>query len=574
MYWEGKFLRKILDRGYGYYVDGSVYELTFDDNRLSAKVSGSEEYDVVIEFDEDDIKHMSCSCPYAADGHNCKHMAAVLYEWFSDEYDDEEDDIDFDDYEEDGIDFDEDEYDDYEGYHSSHDQIDKDILSASESQMRSFLSQALHADSLLYAKFKVFINDKIDKSDIEKYKSMVEDIIDEYSDRYDCITYRYALDFSYAMMDFLKYHVKEIIDKRCYFEAFDIIAYMFEKLSFIEIDDSDGGLTMFAMAAYEMWEMILAYCDYNTKDKIYHSLKPYMSNHYMDYMQDYAVDLFIKHFNEERYLDDKLSYAKNQIIKAKSEYEKWRVTYEMDKWVSFALDILYLSKASDDMINQFCKENWECSKAREYMIDKYLSSRQYDNAIEVLKESIEIDKDNSYTSVLNYRYKLKNLYKALYKLDEYKETLWFLITENDKGNVECYNEYKSLFSEEEWPIHCALLLNALPIKYKANVYVEEKMYDRLLDYVVNVPGLYTLMHYENLLKDTYYKELLDKYEKELFSMSQHASGRDAYREWVRLLNRMLKLKTGSQRVYNIVAVWKTKYRNRPALMDELRKLKL
>lgn len=24
---------------------------------------------------------MYCSCPYALDGRNCKHMAAVLYEW-------------------------------------------------------------------------------------------------------------------------------------------------------------------------------------------------------------------------------------------------------------------------------------------------------------------------------------------------------------------------------------------------------------------------------------------------------------------------------------------------------------
>lgn len=24
---------------------------------------------------------MACDCPYAQDGHNCKHMAAVLFEW-------------------------------------------------------------------------------------------------------------------------------------------------------------------------------------------------------------------------------------------------------------------------------------------------------------------------------------------------------------------------------------------------------------------------------------------------------------------------------------------------------------
>lgn len=28
---------------------------------------------------------MYCSCPYALDGRNCKHMAAVLYEWSENE---------------------------------------------------------------------------------------------------------------------------------------------------------------------------------------------------------------------------------------------------------------------------------------------------------------------------------------------------------------------------------------------------------------------------------------------------------------------------------------------------------
>lgn len=33
---------------------------------------------------------MSCSCPYALDGRNCKHMAAVLYEWSENDMDENE----------------------------------------------------------------------------------------------------------------------------------------------------------------------------------------------------------------------------------------------------------------------------------------------------------------------------------------------------------------------------------------------------------------------------------------------------------------------------------------------------
>lgn len=49
---------------------------------IRADVIGSEEYEVEISLDDDgEIEEMYCSCPYADGGRNCKHMAAVLYEW-------------------------------------------------------------------------------------------------------------------------------------------------------------------------------------------------------------------------------------------------------------------------------------------------------------------------------------------------------------------------------------------------------------------------------------------------------------------------------------------------------------
>lgn len=43
-------------------------------------VEGTEDYEVDIEMEDGRICEMYCTCPYADDGNNCKHMAAVLYE--------------------------------------------------------------------------------------------------------------------------------------------------------------------------------------------------------------------------------------------------------------------------------------------------------------------------------------------------------------------------------------------------------------------------------------------------------------------------------------------------------------
>lgn len=70
----------ILERGRNYLNDGCVENLSQDGNTVTAVVCGTEDYDVEIEMDRGgNIACMSCTCPYAAEGNNCKHMAAVLF---------------------------------------------------------------------------------------------------------------------------------------------------------------------------------------------------------------------------------------------------------------------------------------------------------------------------------------------------------------------------------------------------------------------------------------------------------------------------------------------------------------
>ncbi|MBQ1287690.1 MAG: hypothetical protein IIY22_03950, partial [Erysipelotrichaceae bacterium] len=76
--WQNRFYSRILERGRDYYREGRVSDLKEADGTVSAKVAGF--YTVQIRIDEDGrIAHMSCDCPYAAEGRNCKHEAAVLF---------------------------------------------------------------------------------------------------------------------------------------------------------------------------------------------------------------------------------------------------------------------------------------------------------------------------------------------------------------------------------------------------------------------------------------------------------------------------------------------------------------
>jgi len=74
------------------------------------------------------------------------------------------------------------------------------------------------------------------------------------------------------------------------------------------------------------------------------------------------------------------------------------------------------------------------------------------------------------------------------------------------------------------------------------------------------------------LKKEYPEQVLVKYQDEVNKMALHTSDRKQYASLVSLLRRMQKMKGGLKVVEQIVADWKAKYKNRPAMMDELRKL--
>lgn len=75
------------ERGEKYLADGAVQSLTqFDDHTLKAQVRGHDvhPYLVTIEFSDDTITGVECSCPYY-EGSWCKHIVAVLLKTLEDD---------------------------------------------------------------------------------------------------------------------------------------------------------------------------------------------------------------------------------------------------------------------------------------------------------------------------------------------------------------------------------------------------------------------------------------------------------------------------------------------------------
>lgn len=105
----------------------------------------------------------------------------------------------------------------------------------------------------------------------------------------------------------------------------------------------------------------------------------------------------------------------------------------------------------------------------------------------------------------------------------------------------------------------------------AQLLCEEKLYDRLWELLKNT-DLHTILGYEDVLLPKYSAEILRKYSEYLNHAAVQASGRKAYQEWVRLLKRMRKIEGGKELSKQIAADWRIRYKNRSAMMDEMKAL--
>ena len=75
--WQRLFAPQILSRGQEYYDAELVNICRAEETEIEATVEGTERYHVEIYLRRGQVMEMDCDCPYASDGNNCKHMAAV-----------------------------------------------------------------------------------------------------------------------------------------------------------------------------------------------------------------------------------------------------------------------------------------------------------------------------------------------------------------------------------------------------------------------------------------------------------------------------------------------------------------
>lgn len=512
MKWTNLFEKHILERGIMYYWEDCVENLEVDAGEITAVVKGSEQYDVTIKLNKNDISDMTCTCPYAETGENCKHMAAVLYAWQNAGKQPQNTEM----------------------------EIKEAVEHTDVEKLRKFLTSVLVQNEKLWRKF--IMETKPDSAPVvlEEIEAEIAAIIDCYMED-DYIHYREASSFISELFNILEDEAIPRMEHGQLRDAFLISTLVFLTLNDVEMDDSDGGMSVIASTCRSMWETIINQADDELQQEIYDWLTEHSRGVIVDYLEDCCLDALMHCFSAPKYTKELLAMKQSLLDQALCGGNS---SYLVERYARNCIQLMEKQKESVDVLDVWCRRYQSIPCVRDAMIERHQQAGKWEEVVELLKEAIE-QSNGLFGSRYGYHMQLKNAYAALGWKDEYRDELWKIVTEISPGDMDAYHEYRNLFETEAWPAERERLFASLPQQTSmAALYADEGLYDRLLKCVVKSPRIYLLKQYEDVLVKQYPEQVLKKYAETINADARNVADRTIYREWVSTLKHMRKIPGG------------------------------
>ena len=553
--WKDLFQEHILARGEAYYFDGAVLELHKTEHGYHAVVEGTEDYEVDIEMEGGRVCEMYCSCPYAEDGNNCKHMAAVLFEI---EEQNEEDIL-----------TEETCPDDQEQ------EVEEIIERIPEEELRSFVKGIAAQDSEIRNTLMTRYAVKIDEKQMNLLKQGVGQLVWEYGDRSGYIDYRNALDFCWALENYLEEKGNTLIERKCYGQAFELTNYVFKTIGNIDIDDSDGGTAQVANACYDKWKEILENCSEEEKNEMFSWFMSHLSCDYVvDYMEDYMEDFLTHEFQNREMLEKMLKDLDKKIEMQTSSTDcgsTWSARYGYENNIIKRLEFMERLDLPAEEIREYRRQHWRFSAVRELEIQENLDNGNLGEAIRILQESKILDKEYP-GLVARYSEQLISIYETQPDKEAYKKELLYYVFEYPQNNLVYIYKLKEVCTDKEWEDYREQILKR-PKNYNILYPFMEKegMYERMIECIKKETFLYNLDKYEKVLKEKFPEQVRDIYISYLHHEAERAGNRKRYRELMKYLKKIRRYPGGKEKASEIAENWRGMYYRRTAMMDEMRK---
>ncbi len=545
----------ILQRGYDYYENGNIVKSFHQgDDQYIFHVQGSNDYEVIVQLNESgEILFSECDCPYDFDS-ICKHQVAAYFEL-------------------------------HELFNSESNHSKPQKTKTKQPQLKDVLYD------LSYEELVDLIVDLTEKNpdlensiifryakgndsqeELKKCKKFIHSIIRKYTGREGFIPYRQTFDFAREMEELLE-KVKVTNDELL---ALDIAFLVLNKAieSFQFADDSGGEIGYLVTEIIELIGEIAVNStglDINLREKMFAKIMEQSSSEIFDGWEGYKIALLkiSAQFADIEGLRNELRTRIEWMLKdySQDEYKKY---YEED--LLYILYMLIKDYSSKEEAERFIKDHLHITFFRELLIDKSMKQKNYHRVIELALEGEKIDAH--YAARLTQWKKIRYAaYKKLSMKEEQQELAKELLFD---GDFDYYRELKELVNGDHESFYVGLKeeLKRDMSWHRKSVYlklvVEENDLDEILTFVRENP--YYIEQYAEMLSGKFREEVIEIYSKYIKLEASNSSNRKEYRKVCAIIKRYKKI-AGNSNLQKIISELKTLYKNRPAFLDELSKIK-
>lgn len=553
----------ILERGREYRANGRI--LSIDESRagvFTAEVEGSELYEVTVQVDSrGSISYTSCNCPYDLDS-VCKHTAAVLLE-LKDELPGTQD------------------RKSPAGKKTSHrkEELPNQLAKLSKDELIQLLvglsNEIREVEQTLALKFM----ETVGKNELEYYKKIIRAAIKEASDRHGFVSYQRVDDVGAHVYKIMT-HVEEAAANEQYLDAAQIcFCIMQEMVSLLQRCDDSGGTI--GGIIRECLSLI---------------------NHLADKLSDASVkdqSSFFKmllkesqHKNLEGWDGWRLSLLESAIPvmgdpvqreewgrlidSLESIHESAHSTYFLEEAAQLRYQVIEKFEGEGSAL-AFLQSNLHMPAFRRMAIDQAIENREFDRALTLAEQGEQQDTAKRLRGLVKewkkYRFEIYGLTgKTKLQIELAEE---FVLS----GEYAYYKRLKELTRENEWELALPALLDRFEANLRkdwntasvyAKVLIEENQMQRLMNYVRG--NKREVLNYYPYLVGEYAEEVYLFIYQIIIEETARSSNRNEYRKVCALIRQLIKA-GGINQAQQAVTQIRSAYPNRPALIDELQKVK-
>jgi len=542
----------ILKRGLAYFKGEAITDFSETaTGEYEAIVSGSEEYTIQLKISNNIITEHNCNCPYDI-GPVCKHIVAVIFHLQQEELKLNEPSISKP----------------RKKRTKSVSQQVKELLKAiSHKELIEFVEENSKKDKKFRNYFLASFGHLSQNQTKEFYQKQIHSILQSAAGRDGWIGWsdmKYVVNTTEPFLE----NAKKYLTNNSFDNVFFISTALLEEMTeaFQYGDDSNGDLGYFIESAMELLAKL-------AQEKLPQTLKKELFEYCISSFEQKLFDGWDWHLGMLHLACD-LIEKESDADKVLNCLDTINGKYEREQAQSFKLDLLRKFK-NEKEVEKYINKHISNSSIRTKEIEKAFKNKDFKRVIQLSEDGIKCDKKDKPGLVkiwYNWLLKVAQSKKETSKIIEYSR---FLFIDNFHPEQDYYQILKENIEDEKWHPFLEEIIKEITPKSRwtyneliRKIYIKEEWWDRLFIMLKQNLSMENIQQNEPYLSKDYSPELIELYSERIMNYVEKYIGRNHYQTACRYLRRMKKL-GGNDKVNELIELFRKKYPQRKALMDEL-----